>query len=356
MMIPLNAASTPLDLTSDRINRAIAFSQTLPNSLTRWQSHLALLALEGLAQYFSERSTPIQFDRTQARLLEPSEFGIPAAINSIYADQFHLALFVVDNEIEFPMSLMQNPAHFYIAASVNEEANQIEFYGFLRGDRLNLSSTSDATCLIPVSQLETNFEHLFWYLASLELSAIPLPSSSLAISAQWLIQPLVNAAQWVQTQIDELSWTLFSLELAPAGMRASANAFSADLSSVFTEIERSGLQIPSTAQSGYRSIKLNQHTFRLYITTWAVEEAEWSLLAILESIQSPTLPTGTQLVIQAGETVLVEEEAKARSAYLIAQIIGDWNEQFTLTLKSVDPGDRMTIDSLSLPPIVFQPD
>jgi hypothetical protein len=353
-MIPLNAASTPIDLTPDRMNRAIAFSQTLPNSLTRWQSHLALLALEGLAQYFSERSTPIQFDRTQARLLEPSEFGIPAAINSIYANQFHLALFVVDHEIEFPMSLMQDPAHFYVAACVNEEANQIEFQGFLRGDRLNVSS--DATCIIPFSQLETNFEQLFWYLASLEVSAIPLPSPNLAISAQWLIQPLVNAAQWVQTQLDELSWTFFSLELAPAGMRASANAFSADLSSVLTEIERSGLQIPSTAQSGYRSIKLNQHTFRLYITTWAVEDAEWSLLTILESIQSPTLPTGTQLMIQTGETVLVEEEAKARSAYLIAQIIGDWTEQFTLTLKSIDPETNITIDSLSLPPIVFQPD
>jgi Protein of unknown function (DUF1822) len=361
IMIPLNAASTLVDLSPERVNPAIALSQTI-NPLSRWQSYLVLLALEGFTQWLSDRSTPIQFDRSQARLLESSGFGIPAAINSVYANQFHVGFLVVDDdvedEIEFPISLMQNPAHFYVVAYVHEESHQISFHSFLRGDRLNLGSTIDATCMIPVSLCETNLERLLWYLASLELSAIPLPKARSAISSQWLIQPLVNAAQWLQTQMDELTWTLFSLELAPAGMRSRANAFNADLTSVFTEIERSGLHIPSTAQSAYRSITLNHHTFRLYVTTWAVEETsepEWSLLIILESIQSPTLPTGTGLIVQEGDNVLIQEEAKVESTYLIAQIIGTWNEKFTLTLKSINPENNALIDSLSLPPIVFQP-
>jgi len=351
-MIPLNAASTVIDLAPDRVNRARSLSQAISNPLTRWKSYLAMLALEGFTQWLRDRSTPVEFDRSQARLLEPSEFGIPGAINAIYANQFHLALLVVDDledEIEFPMSLGQNPAHFYVAACVDEESHQVSLRAFLRGDRLNL--TSD--CMMPMSSFETNLEHLLWYLVGLEPSAIPLPSVRPVISAQWLIQPLVNAAQRVQTQLDELSWTFFSLELAPAAMRS--NTFNADLTSVFTEIERSGIHIPSIAQSGYRSITLNQHTFRLYITTWETSASEWSLLAILESIQSSTLPIGTQLVVQEGETLLVEEAAGARSAYLIAQIIGNWNEKFTLTLKSVDPESNTILDVLSLPPIVYQP-
>lgn len=361
-MIPLDAASTLVDLTPERVNHAIALSQALINPLSRWQSYLALLALEGFTQWLSDRSTPIQFDRSQARLLEPSGFGIPAAINSVYANQFHIGFLVVEDdvedEIEFPVSLMQNPAHFYVAVCVHEESHQVSFHSFLRGADLNLDSTLDETSMIPVSLGEANLERLLWHLASLELSAMALPKASPMISPQWLIQPLVNAAQWLQTQIDELTWTLFSLELTPAGMRSRASAFNADLTSVFTEIERSGLHIPSTAQSGYRSITLNHHTFRLYMTTWAVEEAskpEWSLLIILESIQLSTLPTGTQLMVQEGDNVLIQEEAKLESTYLIAQIIGTWDEKFTLTLRSIDPETHVLIDSLSLPPIVFQP-
>ncbi|MGG6263062.1 DUF1822 family protein [Leptolyngbya sp. AN03gr2] len=360
MTTPLNAASTLIDLDPDRVNRAIAFTQTLPNPLTQWQSYLALLALEGFTQWMHDRSTPIEFNRSQARLIEPSGFGIPAAINSVYANQFHLGLIVADDveeTIEFPIALLQNPAHFYVVISVDEESNQISFHSFLRGDRLTLDSDSDETCLIPVSLCETNVEQLLWYVAGLELSAIPLPTTRTAISSQWLIQPLVNAARWAQTQIDEWSWTLFSLELVPA-MRSHADAFSADVTSVFTQIERSGIHIPSTAQSAYRSITLDRHTFRLYVTTWAMEETsepEWSLLVILESIDAGTLPVGTQLIVQEGNTVLIEESAKVESSYLIAQIIGNWNEKFTLTLRSIDPENHTLTDSLSLSPIVFQP-
>ncbi|MGG6269842.1 MULTISPECIES: DUF1822 family protein [unclassified Leptolyngbya] len=360
MMTPLNAASTSIDLDPERVRTAIAFTQTIANLPAQWQSYLALLALEGFTQWILDRSTPIKFDRSQARLIEPSSSGIPAAINSVYANHFHLGFIAIDDvedTIEFPVSLLQNPAHFYVVINVNEESNQIAFHSFIPGDRLTINS-ADETCLIPISLCETNLEQLLWYLAGLELSAVTLPTTRTAISPQWLIQPLVNAARWAQTQIDELSWTLFSLELVPA-MRTRADAFSADVTSVFTEIERSGIHIPPTAQSGYRSITLNYHTFRLYVTTWAIEETsepEWSLLVILESIDSSTLPTGTQLIVQEGSTVLIEEAARVESSYLIAQIIGNWNEKFTLTLRSINPETHTPTDSLSLAPIVFQPD
>ena len=357
-MIPLNAASTLVDLAPDRVNHAIALSQTIDNPLTRWQSYLALLALEGFTQWISDRSTPIQYDRAQARLLEPSEFGVPAAINSVYANRFHLGFFIVeddvDDQVEFPISLLENPAHFYIAACVHEESNQVSFHSFLRGDRVFLDSSG----MISTALFETNIEQLMQCLVGLELSAISLPKASSMISAQWLVQPLINAAQWFQSQVDELAWTLFSPEVVPAGMRSRANVFNADLTSIFTEVERSGIHIPSTAQSGYRSVRLNHHTFRLYLTSWAIEEtsdSEWSLLIILESIQSPTLPAGTQLIIQEGNTVLVEEEAKAESSYLVAQVIGNWNEKFTLSLRSINPENGILVDSLNLPPILFQP-
>lgn len=358
-MIPFDVASTLIDLDPERVNRAIALSQTLTNPLTRWQSYLALLALEGFSQWLGDRATSIEYDRSSARLLEPSGFGSPAAINSVYANQFHLGFFVVDdieNEIEFPVSLLQNPAHFYVAACVDTETNQVSFHSFLQGNLSALNLAKNDTDTIPVWQFETNLEQLLWYLASLELSAILLPSANPVILPQRLIQPIVNAAQWVQTQIDELTWTLFSLERAPA-MRTRVNASAVDFAAVLTEIERCGIRIPETAQSGYRSMTLNHHTFRLYLVTWTLEETlrEWSLLVILESIQEATLPVGTQLMVQEGSTVLVQEQAREESAYLIAQVIGSWDEAFTLTLSLVDPGNNDLIDALILPAIVFQP-
>lgn len=83
-------------------------------------------------------------------------------------------------------------------------------------------------------------------------------------------------------------------------------------------------------------------------------ELEWSLPAILESIQKPTLTASTRLMIQSDGTNLIEEEAKAQSTYLIAQVIGAWSETLTLTLKSFDPESGILLDSLNLPPVVFQ--
>jgi hypothetical protein len=366
MPMPSDPAATVIDLASERIRRVLSLSQTLTHPKARWQSHLALLALEGMVQWICDRATPIQLDSTQARLLEPAGFGSPAAIHSVWMNQFRIGLFIVgddvETEIEFPTSLLQNPSHFYVAAQVDEEANQVFFHSFLRGDCVHLNATTDVTFPIPVDLWESNLEALLWYVASLEPSVIPLPTSRPALTPQLLIQPLVDAAHWVQAQvqaqIEELTWTLFSPELV-AGMRSSrASAFTLDLTSVLTEIERSGIHIPATAQSVYRTIILNQHPFRLYLSTWALEDAtasEWSLLTILESMQSPTLPTGTELRIQEGETLLVEEKARAKSAYLIAQTIGTWNEKFTLTLNSLDPENSVLMDSVSLPPITFQP-
>jgi Protein of unknown function (DUF1822) len=348
-------SNTLIDLDPNRVNSAIALSQTLSNPLTRWQSHLALLALEGFTQWISDRATPICVDRTQARLLEPAGFGIPAAVNSVYANQFHVGLLVVDpdveDEIEFPVSLMQNPAHFYVAVCVDEESNRVSFHSFLRGDRLTLVSDTEATCSIPVALFETDVEQLLWYLASLDVSAIALPSLTPTVAPhQWLIQPLMNAAQWVQTQMDELTWTLFSPAMVPA-MRSSATV---DLVSVLTEIERRGIRIPSATTSAYRTITLHQQALRLYVVTWAVE-SEWSLLAILEAARTPTLTTGIRLVIQENETLVIEEEITTESAYLVAQVIGSWTEKFTLTIEQVDPNSRALFDSLSLPPIAFEP-
>lgn len=41
-MIPLNAASTVVDLAPHQVQDAIALSQAIPNPLTRWSCYLAL--------------------------------------------------------------------------------------------------------------------------------------------------------------------------------------------------------------------------------------------------------------------------------------------------------------------------
>lgn len=386
--LPLNfepLTAETIDLESAAVSQAIAFSQAIPDPQLRWSSYLALLALEGFTTWRRQRSTPIVLHRQRATLIQPEGWDAPAAINHVYANQFHVCLIAVDSDfedaIELPASAIHasQMAHFYVAIAVHEELKQISIRSFLRCDQLadylqhhDLIIGPHQTYQLPISIFETDLEQLLLYLTCLEPSALGLPTTSLALAPsslnQWLIQPAIDTGMWLQRQMnhlaDELATTFFPPELPlPSAMRSaesstarSHSALSAasqeNLETVLKEIERNGIRIPDTARAAYQDIFVGDRPFRLYAIVWAIPEAtpepEWSLFAILESLH-PTLLDGIRLIIKERNTPVIEKTTTPGSAYLIAQILGTWDEQFTVTV-TLDTGE-----SLTLPPFTFHP-
>ena len=364
------------------VEQAIALSQAIPEPLQRWQSYLTLLALEGFEEWLQQHSTPTPLKRKQA-ILQPNGFDLPAA-SRLDLTRFQVCLVAIDSDedevVELPASVIDAPgkmAHFYVAAAVNEELHLVTMRYFLRYDMLaqyrqqnHYPVTSNQTYQLPTAIFETDFDELLLYLTCLDPSAIVLPAAVLPAASlatplnQWLVQPVVNAGAWLQRQIDDLAddlaWCFFSPKpvggmMSVEGITTDAAATPTDdqLTAILTAIERNGIQIPQNSRAAYQDVTVGDRTLRLCVAIWAdpqaTPEPEWSLLAILKALPNQTMPDRTQLIVSEATTPIVAETLSPGSAYLVAQAIGNWNEQFTIAIE-LPTGDRLT-----LPPFTFQP-
>lgn len=353
-----------VDLTPEAVSRALAIAQRMRQTELRWQSYRALLAFEGLIHWLEQRDSPIPFEPEGARLIEPMGFDHSAVINSVRLHHFLCCIVCVDEDtVELPVEVVDDPnqvAHFYVAIAVHEEQQQVTLQSFIRYDQLKqyqqdsrLSMTVDQTYEIPVSSFETDFDQLSLYLTCLEPQAIALPESRLSSESrlhQWLIEPSVNAIEWLQREVntisDTLTWTFFTP--TASALRSPQFLITNDqLSAVLTELERGGIHIPEQAQAAYRSITIADLTIRLTVIVWQVDNSsEWSLLAILEAVQGENLPIETQLTIYENQTPIVHSVSLDDSRYLVAQVFGEIGEQFVIEIR-LAKGDRLTLPAFT---------
>ncbi len=351
-------------LSPDAIAQSLKLVQSLPNPLLRWQSYLALLALEGFCLWLQQRSSPIRLNRKQARLIEPIN-NTPAAISQLYLNQFRVCILAIsedDDEIEVPASVFDRSiAHFYIVARVYEESQQVSFRYFLQYDSSKLPRpNSEPSYFIPVSQFESDFEHLLLYLSCLEPSAIALPSlvrNRIETTLhQYLIQPATQVSNWLDAQSDDLAWTLFPFDFSIGSALRSSQRIAVEglerpdlFLRALKQIERQGTLIPEDARIAYQSIALGSHLFRLYAIVWRIqpisETPEWSLLTVLES--ESELPDRTQMSLYESGHLIASQISQSGDAYLVTQAIGLEHEQFTLSVTSAE-------DILTFPPFNFR--
>jgi len=274
-------------------------------------------------------------------------------------NQFHICVIVTDSDvedtIELPMGVVDasQMAHFYVAIAVYEELQQISLHSFLRCDRLveyrNQHESITTSHQIPVSLFETDFDRLLLYLTGLEPRMLTLPTvtSTTFRLKQWLVQSAVQARTWLDQVADDLAWTLFSPDLSVSEMRSTATN---EIAAILTEIQRNGLSIPANAQAAYQDLIVGEQALRLYVIIWALQttaEPEWSLLAIIESASNFTDTNAIRITINERQTLVIEKTSTPGSAYLIAQILGTWEEQFTITIE-------VATGTITLPPFSFQ--
>ncbi|PSB24998.1 DUF1822 family protein [Stenomitos frigidus] len=388
--------SIPLDFmpqVSDRvaldpvvIDRAVAFSQAMPEPI-RWQSYLALLALEGFAAWLETQTLPIQLERSDARLIQPSHFDVPAAITHLTLSQLQVCLIVAsadrEEAIEVPLSVVDElcqVAHLYVAIAVDDESGQADVQCFIRYDQLaqyrqdtGLLPTIHHTYLLPRAIFDADLHHLLLFATGLRSTAIaqavPSTTTSPAIQ-QILLQPIINTATWAQQQLANLAKGLHQLsneivltwvppERQTASAMRSAQAAAtqpvANLAAILQNLRSQGYDVPQAVRAVYQDVLMGDQKLRLSIVTWQLAadslneaEQEWSLLVIVEMVQGVTPIEGIRLAIREQQTLMLERILLPGVAYEIAQVIGFLHEQFMITI-SFPPGSSVT-----LPPIAFE--
>jgi Protein of unknown function (DUF1822) len=371
-----------VDLNVEAMKQASTLSQSVTNPQCRWQSYLALLALEGFQTWLSDRATPITFDRHQAKLLEPTGFDRPAVVRQIKLNEFRICLIPVSamlsGEVEIPVSAVNCPtkeSHFYVTVAVNPENEEAQVRGFLAYDRLMEAVTAQysnqdiiETYALPDSIFDTNLEHLLLFANSLNPRAISLPQIGPMTNVtrslrELLIQPALKASDWLDRQItslgdrlnqglDEIAWTIGSVASfrTADGLRSIGQSQFAPMRSI-RNIDVSELGIPEAALAAHQEIRMGNRALRLSVVMWELPleatEREWSLLAFLEPLSDDVSEGNVRLAIADNEKTLVERILPSGGAGEMAQAIGFLEEQLTISL-AFESGDV-----LRLPPFQF---
>lgn len=187
-------------------------------------------------------------------------------------------------------------------------------------------------------------------------------TNQLAQTGQRLVEETINVGLWLQNELDEisrsLSWILlpdptFALVSLRSLSLTNRESPAEELEAIIAQLRDSGMDIPVEARGAYRDFRVGTNPLRLYALTWAIEEQEnlpeWTLLIVLGAQPEHRLPQGLRLQMKAQNTLLDEKivEQEPHDTYLYTRVIGRWDEQFSVTIISVNG------ETLVLPPFSF---
>jgi hypothetical protein len=364
--------SSTVTLSATAIDWAVQVCQQEPDTAQQWPTFLRAMAVQGLQQWLEAGAQDIALYYDQDR---PPNPAVTCRVND-----FSLAVVaqgsLSDEMVKIPQSSLEdanNFAHLYVLAEVQEEADQVTILAGLRRDRLlahqrqgELVAQADGTYRVPVQYFDTSPEDILLYLncldleqlavASPETASVPTPARPSLLTQR--AGDLINAGRWLRDQLDTvadgLAWTLLP-PLAPAHAMMSTSTPVEELEAVLRDLEPAGVSIPSTARGAYTDLQQFGLPFRLYALTWTMFEPrppEWSLFLFLGPVPGEQLPPGTRLIVRDAEAILAEQTLSPEldAAYLYAQVIGTWDEQFTAMVELPNS------TTLNWPPFVFRPE
>lgn len=347
-------SSNAIALEPEQIEQAILFTDLFTDPTKQWQTYLNALALFGFEAWLTHREPELVLEKEQCTVLQAN--NTLNAIFKLKIDEFKLCLLcqgtLKDENVTLPKFALEFPdylAHLYVMIAVDEEQEQTSVEGVIRYDQLkefqrsgNLIPQSDETYEIPFAWFDRDPNHLLLYLRCLEPSAIQLPKSFGVPQAEpqnserlaQLTESVINVRLWLQGQLDEFSQSL-SWMLLPTPKLVTSFRSLPTLDIIIEELQARGMSIPNTARGASQNFNLAEYFLQLYVLAWLIEETtEWSLLLILGIPSEQSLPEGLKLEIRDANGILGEQEVEPNcdQSYLYAQVIGELDEQFIVTI------------------------
>jgi len=208
--------------------------------------------------------------------------------------------------------------------------------------------------MVPVWKLLT------WQQAAVVLSQPELGQLLLSSPAPDLVeQAATNVRQWFQDSVDQVTqdhkWQLLpplSRLQEATSMRYSRSPVE-QFEDIVTTLSQSGTSIPSQARAAYRDLSWQAVSVRLYAITWDLSpitpDEAWCLLLLLGPQPNRKLPVGITLRVSDDMQVLDEQTLveTGPDAYLFSQVIGEWHEQFQVTVNLTNGAE------ITLPPFTY---
>ena len=351
-------------LTLEQVNLAVDMSQTLTiHPRQQWQAYLNILARFGTIEWLRQRAPELSIEKDSTQLSNSS-------IHQLNVGNFRLNLIVTDSsqnsEVCVPRVILENSqpqSNFYVLIEVTEDLPVLEdaeeqvnvsVLGYLTQAQLNQQNPiilDDELALFSTNWFELKPDKLLLYLRCFEPEAV---SRQQRVSQA--VQPALNVGHWLKNQLgqiaEELSWTLLpplSYSSAFRDLRSPMELFTDAVTELRNQAQ---LVIPLDARTAYRDLVWGEIAMRLYVTTWQINtninSPEWTLLLLLTSQPSSSLPVGTQLTVR-DELQVLEEPVLTNPTkdYIYAQVIGAYNEQFFVTIHFPNG------TAITLPPFTF---
>jgi hypothetical protein len=374
-----------------QIAAAIALSQRIADPNKQWAVYLNALALAGFRQWLTSRTVSFSLDETHCVILEPTIADGTGAVCHLQANGFRLCLIAVEPEREadllIPQAAVDRPdlaAHFYLPITVYEEQGAVGFPGFIRQDNLTqqrviqgLTHQGD-NYQLPHHWLEPDLDPLLLYLSCLDRQAITLPPSTVPTLTQrihqLLVQPVLNTAQWFQTEwqaqveslVETFDWAVIPPRTFASALRelpTNADWTDTQTETLLDDLRQplsQGIAIAANARAACRSFSLNGSELQLYAIVSQLEppdpeppdpEPEWSLLLILKQQTDQPLPNDLRLEVRELAMMQMVQQVRSTSGvgYLFTEAIGNLTEQFLITIALAN-GIAVT-----LPPLQFHP-
>ena len=187
--------------------------------------------------------------------------------------------------------------------------------------------------------------------------------NQLSVTLEGFTQTAINVSSWLSDELDRLSeslaWTLLPAPVfAPAAFRdlqvINRESPTEEFEAILTQLRNSEEEIPVDACGAYQNFNLANYALRLFAVTWTIEEQEnipeWNLLIVLGAQLNSYLPQELKLELKQGDNILDEKivERDTDDTYLYTRVIGELNEQFTVSITLAN-GERVT-----LPDFVFE--
>jgi Protein of unknown function (DUF1822) len=356
-----------LALDDAMVDRAYTLSQRALDRTKRWSIYLNALAVEAFQSWLQQSRPEFALQLNSCKIAEPERPDGTTAAEHLQINGFDLCIVAVpslpDTVVSLPRHVVdQIQSHFYVTIAIYEELRQASVQSFLRWDELkkqdlkHLETNRDGSYALPAQWFNPELDRLLLYLACAEPEA--LPQATTRSMRQLLVQPATVLGNWVKQQWQELEeqagWLLMPEWQMAGALRSSTSSLREKTGDAFVKVlqdlANQGVDLPQqNARAAYRTVQLGTMPLDICVLTAPLGEQEWSLLLVVKPQEDQALPAGLQLQIGDGQTVLVQQQVQeAEKGSLYAQIVGELDEQFEVTLAQPDG------TALLLPPFVWQ--